>query len=85
VLLDEAACCCIRIPTHPFVSFLLLRTAAAADTRTVSVSPAAAAAAAVPTYLQDLVEALTNGEFWLPAHNVWGSPKDKWEQGEVSE
>lgn len=33
---------------------------------------------------QDLVEVLTNDDFWLPAHNVWGSPNDKWEADQVT-
>ncbi|GFH31927.1 clavaminate synthase-like protein, partial [Haematococcus lacustris] len=28
---------------------------------------------------KDLVEVLTNGDYWLPAHNVWGSPSDRWD------
>ncbi len=28
---------------------------------------------------KDLVQVLTEGEFWLPGHNVWGSPTDKWD------
>ena len=33
---------------------------------------------------EDLVEALTNGAFWIPAHNAWGAPSDTWEDPNVS-
>lgn len=33
---------------------------------------------------EDLVEAMTTGAFWIPAHNAWGAPSDSWDDPKVS-